>query len=1010
MTNYILHVSLLLGLGFILYQVLLKKETFYSLNRIILSSFLILAFALPLIHIPKSWSLKSVSPIASKVIEKESLKKSTGIITAPNNAGDAPIALNTNSENANTTKDNNAQTKAEAVTLQNEPDALPPPLTEKLKATIAGINWAETLKWIYFIGLGIFLINFLVQFSILIFYRLKYPILKDGKLTIVEMDGDKAPFSFLNMIYINPSKYDYDTYEQILAHEKIHITKWHSLDIFLSELTLIILWFNPFAWLYRKVVEHNLEYLTDQEMLASGANAEVYQMNLLKVSVPELPLSLSTNYNQSFLKKRIHMMNAKKSSARSTWKYLFILPILGLTIALFNPTLITAQNNEQNEQKPQLEFLPEKEQKTQKPLKLNIENQNEAEKEELQVVFDKPQVVQQGEVEVINAKEEMDESFSAITDISMLNIAPDVDLSVSQTDNGFAIVSSDLQTISIDRDNDKTIIKSGSEDLENQGVWEAELRNNSVCLHIKKGGIGKNYYWSSSECFLASDFNPAIRNNSEGEFSLTRDPGTLVLKGEFSNNEGTGRYTFTPNNEFINIAKREGYKISEKKLIHFFLSGIDKSFFGFLKSNGYTNVSEDDLLALAIHDVNEDYIMDINGEFKKVKYDKPTVEELVAMKIHNVDMEYVKSFGKELYEDLDVDQLIAAAIHNVDPKYISEFKSLGYSDLSFENLISAAIHNVDVDYVRELKGAGFEDLSFDDLIAAAIHNVDPDYIKKFKNAGFKDLTFDDMISASIHNVDPDYITAFEQAGMELDFDDLISASIHNIDVDYIKEFQDAGFEDLSFDDVVSAGIHNVDVGYLKQAKSYGFDLTFDQLITASIHNVDLKYLEEFSKAGMDNLSFDDMVTASIHNVDPKFISEFQALGFSDLTFDNVISAAIHNVSIDFIRGFKEAGFTDVSFDDFISAAIHNIRPEYVKEIKAAGLKDISFDDIISFGIHNIDVDDVKGLNAMGFNLSADKMIEAGIHNVTPKFIKRMQDKGHTGLDFDDYVKLKIHGF
>lgn len=899
MTHYILHVSLLLGLGFLLYQVLLKKETFYSLNRVILSSYLILAFSLPLIHIPASWSFRSETPIVSDIAKTEA----TSIIIP------AEVAVQPSEKMANPTNDNGISnsTESNVNVLQKKPEAkenantkLAPGFGETAINTIVNIDWTAALKWIYLIGLGIFLINFLVQFSILLFYRLKFPTLKDGKFTIVEMEGDTAPFSFLNMIYINPSKYDYDTYEQILAHEKIHITKWHTLDIFLSELALIVLWFNPFAWLYRKVVEHNLEYLTDQEMLASGANAEAYQMNLLKVSVPELPLSLSTNYNQSFLKKRIHMMNAKKSSARSTWKYLFILPILGLMVTLFNPTILSSQ-------------IRQEENKQENPL-----------------AKENPEVQKNGQADPNKGEHKLgtnpqidNTTTNATVDLSMLNLASDTEQTISKVVNGFSVVYDDNQPIIVHNTSGKTIITNSKEDIENEGVWEAELKNNKVCLHIKKGGIGKNYYWSSSECFLTTDFKPAIKNNTEGEFSLTRDSGTLKLKGEFSNNEGTGRYTFAPNSKFISTAQNQGFKISEEKLIHFFLSGVKGSFFKFLKSNGYTNVDEEELLALAVHDVNEEYIKDINGEFKKANYDQPSVEELIALKIHDVDMDYIKSFGKALYKDLTVDQIVAAAIHDVDPKFISEFKALGFTDLTFDNLIAAAIHDVDIAYVKELKSAGFEGLSFDNLIAASIHDVNPSYIRKFQDAGFKDLTFDDLIAASIHNIHPEYI----------------------------KEFQNAGMSDLTFDNLLAAGIHNVEVSYIKEAKSYGFDLTFDQLIAAAIHNVDLKYVEAFSKAGFKELDFDDMITASIHNIEPEFI----------------------------------------------------------KEVKAAGLREVSFDDIISFGIHNVDVSDIKGFKDMGFNLTADQLIEASIHNVTPKFIKKMQDKGHKNLTFKEYVNLKIHG-
>ena len=103
-------------------------------------------------------------------------------------------------------------------------------------------------------------------------------------------------------------------YNQVLQHEKIHIQQRHSIDILLAELVLIFQWFNPFAWLYRKEIENNLEFLTDDQLLQKEhVEKSRYQMSLLKVSAPHFPLSLTTNYNQSLLKKRITMMNAKRS-------------------------------------------------------------------------------------------------------------------------------------------------------------------------------------------------------------------------------------------------------------------------------------------------------------------------------------------------------------------------------------------------------------------------------------------------------------------------------------------------------------------------------------------------------------------------------------------------------------------------------------------------------------------------------------------------------------------------
>src|SRR6185295_11607197 len=154
---------------------------------------------------------------------------------------------------------------------------------------------------------------------------------RDGWLRIVELSGDKAPCAFGNIIFINPAKYEWETYQQILLHEKVHILQGHSFDIILSEMVLIFQWFNPFAWIYRKELEKNLEFLTDDQVLRDPeVERDSYQLSLVKVSAPHFPLNLTTNYNQSLLKKRVAMMNAKKSNMQTAWKYLFLFPLLVL--------------------------------------------------------------------------------------------------------------------------------------------------------------------------------------------------------------------------------------------------------------------------------------------------------------------------------------------------------------------------------------------------------------------------------------------------------------------------------------------------------------------------------------------------------------------------------------------------------------------------------------------------------------------------------------------------------
>src|SRR2546427_11643716 len=59
MISYTLHAGLIIAGCCIFYKILLRKETFFRLNRWMLALCLLLAFTLPLIPVPQQWSLRS---------------------------------------------------------------------------------------------------------------------------------------------------------------------------------------------------------------------------------------------------------------------------------------------------------------------------------------------------------------------------------------------------------------------------------------------------------------------------------------------------------------------------------------------------------------------------------------------------------------------------------------------------------------------------------------------------------------------------------------------------------------------------------------------------------------------------------------------------------------------------------------------------------------------------------------------------------------------------------------
>lgn len=149
----------------------------------------------------------------------------------------------------------------------------------------------------------------------------------------------KGPFSFLNTIVFPTHLYRSEAYELMLTHEKIHVKQWHSLDILLTNFLLVMAWWNPFLWAYRKTVVENLEFLTDQLTVAATKDLKTYQYILLKQTVPLDHLSLVHPFYHSFLKKRIMMLN-HENNKKSPWASVLLAPLLVGFVFAFNTEVV----------------------------------------------------------------------------------------------------------------------------------------------------------------------------------------------------------------------------------------------------------------------------------------------------------------------------------------------------------------------------------------------------------------------------------------------------------------------------------------------------------------------------------------------------------------------------------------------------------------------------------------------------------------------------------------------
>lgn len=192
---------------------------------------------------------------------------------------------------------------------------------------------SEWIGYLYLAGVVVLLVRLAVQaFSL---YRLivRMPEKEINGVRIKCLNDPSGPFSFFRWIFMNPAAVKEDEISEILTHEMAHVKQHHSVDVLLAEMVSICCWMNPFAWLLKREVRLNLEFLADRKVMEAGFATKSYQYHLLGLAYNH-KYGLSNNFNFSHLKQRIIMMNKKKSNAAGHIKYaLFVLPAFALLVA-----------------------------------------------------------------------------------------------------------------------------------------------------------------------------------------------------------------------------------------------------------------------------------------------------------------------------------------------------------------------------------------------------------------------------------------------------------------------------------------------------------------------------------------------------------------------------------------------------------------------------------------------------------------------------------------------------
>ena len=281
---YLLQVNLGIILFYALYKLICTRDTLFNSRRLILLLSLILPFIIPLIDI-REWMETRESLVMLTNFDYSTTIPEIVVGTAGTEPGNQVFVI------------------------------------------------SEWIKNIYIAGILALSVRLIVQAISLYMIILRTPEKTVNGIRIKCMKDKSGPFSFFNWIFLNPDNVKEEEISEILTHEMAHVRQKHSIDVIISELVNICCWINPFAWLMKREVRLNLEFLADRKVMDAGFATKSYQYHLLGLTYSH-KYGLSNNFNFSHLKQRIIMMNKKKTNGAGHIKYaLFAIPAFALLLA-----------------------------------------------------------------------------------------------------------------------------------------------------------------------------------------------------------------------------------------------------------------------------------------------------------------------------------------------------------------------------------------------------------------------------------------------------------------------------------------------------------------------------------------------------------------------------------------------------------------------------------------------------------------------------------------------------
>src|SRR5215813_2473062 len=258
------------------------------------------------------------------------------------------------------------------------------------------------------------------------------------------------------------------------------------------------------------------------------------------------------------------------------------------------------------------------------------------------------------------------------------------------------------------------------------GDWTAKVKQTDrgavLWLSLNQSSDGRRGRNQMSSDFPLDAFTGLNPNaNSNVQFTLQREAGTIFFEGLFKDGKGVGEFRFTQNDGFIAT----------------------------MQNLGYDNLTAEKLFSMVALDIGTSYI----NELKSLGYDKLPLDQLFGLRALGVTAAFAREAQDWGFGKLSANDLIEIKAMGITPDYIRSMKSLGFEDLSLRKLIELKAMGINEDYVKELRAVGYENIPVNKLIELKAMGINADYVKKMRDLGLKNVSMDELIQIKATGAD-----------------------------------------------------------------------------------------------------------------------------------------------------------------------------------------------------------------------------------------------------------------